>query len=344
MGVQLTELLLKKETSLNELQGKIIAVDSHLFLYQFLTTIRQRDGSLLMDSKGRVTSHLTGLFSRSAKLIEAGLKLVYVFDGEPPKLKQQERNKRKERKVIAQKQFEEAEKRKDYDDMKKYAARTTRLTPEMVEEAKKIIRALGIPIVEAPSEGEAQASHMVKKDKAFAVASQDADSLMFGSPRLVRNLSVAGKKKKMNKLAYETFKPEIIDLSDTLNHLGLDQNQLIVLGMLVGTDYNPGGVKGIGPQKALKLLKQYKTNFDKLFKEVKWSDYFDYNWKEVFNLFTKMPVTDKMNLEWKNIDKEKILKLLVDEHDFSEERVKNTMEKLVKEKERKNQKGLGDFF
>lgn len=342
MGVQITELLLKKEINLNELANKVIAVDSHLFLYQFLTTIRQRDGSLLIDSKGRVTSHLAGLFARSTKLIESGLKLVYVFDGEPPELKHEEREKRKEMKIEAQKRYEEAKKKRDIEEMKKYAARTTRLTPEMIEEAKKLIQALGIPIIEAPSEGEAQAAYLVKKNKAFAVASQDADALLFSAPVLVRNLSVVGKKKKANKMAFETFKPEIIDLAENLNNLGIDQDQLIVLGILVGTDYNPGGVKGIGPKNALKLLKQHKKNFDKLFKEVDW--HFKYSWKEVFETFKKMPVTDKFKLEWKEIDKEKVIKLLVDEHDFSEERVNRGIERLVKEKEKKQQKGLGDFF
>jgi len=342
MGVQITELLKRKEINLNELANKVIAVDSHLFLYQFLTTIRQRDGTLLMDSKGRTTSHLAGLFTRSTKLIESGLKLVYVFDGKAPELKHEEREKRAELKLEAKKKYEEAKKKEDIEEMKKYAARTTKLTPEMIEEAKKLIKALGLPIIEAPSEGEAQAAYLVKKNKAFAVASQDADSLLFGASTLVRNLSVVGKRKKANKMAFETFKPEIVDLAENLNNLGIDQDQLIVLGILVGTDYNSGGVKGIGPKNALKLLKKHKKNFDKLFKEVKWE--FKYSWKDVFETFKKMPITDKFKLEWKDIDKEKVLKLLVGEHDFSEERVNRGIERLVKEKEKKMQKGLGDFF
>ncbi len=342
MGVQITELLKRKEINLNELANKVIAVDSHLFLYQFLTTIRQRDGSLLIDSKGNITSHLAGLFTRSTKLIEVGLKLVYVFDGKAPELKHEEKEKRAEMKIEAKKKYEEAKKKEDIEEMRKYAARTAKLTPEMIEEAKKLITALGIPIIEAPSEGEAQAAYLVKKGKAFAVASQDADSLLFGAPTLVRNLSVVGKRKKTNKVAFETFKPEIVDLAENLNNLGIDQDQLIVLGILVGTDYNSGGVKGIGPKNALKLLKQHKRNFDGLFKEVKWD--FRYSWKEVFETFKKMPVTNKFKLEWKDIDKDKVIKLLVDEHDFSEERVNRGVERLVKEKEKKMQKGLGDFF
>jgi len=344
MGVQITDLLIKKEIDINFLKNKVIAIDASLFLYQFLTTIRSRDGSLLTDSKGNITSHLVGLFSRTTKLMQQGLRQIYVFDGKPPKLKQKEREKRKELKLEAEKRYKEAAKKEDYSEMKKYAARTTRLTDDMIKEAKKLLEALGIPIIGAPSEGEAQAAYLVKNDDAFAVASQDADSLLFGSPKLIRNLSLLGKRKKVQKLTYEFVKPEIVNLSETLNFLGIDQNQLIVLAMLVGTDFNPGGIKGIGPKHALKLVKKYNTDFDNLFKEVKWNSYFDYDWTEVYYLIQKMPVTKSYKLEWKDVHEEKVKKLLVDEHDFSEERVIKGIQKLVEEKEKKKQKGLNEFF
>ena len=343
MGVQITELLKLKEISISELANKIIAVDAHLFLYQFLTTIRQRDGTPLMDSKGNATSHLTGLFTRTSSLVQTGLKLAYVFDGKPPELKQKERERRKEIKIESAKKFKEAAKKQDIEEMKKYAARTSRLTPEMIGESKKLISYFGLPVIEAPSEGEAQAAYLVKNNDAFAVASQDADCLLFGSPRLIKNLSIAGKRKKTNKLAYETITPEIADLPENLDYLGINQDQLIVLAILVGTDYNYGGVKGIGPKNALKLVKKYDSNFDKLFEEVKWNNYFDFPWADVFNLIKKMPVTDKYKLEWKAVDKEKIIKLLIDEHDFSEERVSSILDKLMHGTQQKQQKSLSDF-
>ena len=200
-----------------------------------------------------------------------------------------------------------------------------------------------MPIIDAPSEGEAQAAHLVKKGDAFATISQDYDGLIHGSPKLIRNLSIAGKRKKTNKLAYETVKPEEIDLGETLNNLGVDQNQLIVLSMLVGTDYNPGGIKGIGPKNALKLVKKFGSDFDKLFNDVKWKDFFDMDWTDVYYTIKKMPVTDKYNLKWTEINRDEVIKLLVDEHNFSEERVNNSIEKLAVEKEKQNQKGLGEF-
>ncbi len=344
MGVHISELLVSKEIDSADLRDKIIAVDAHLFLYQFLTTIRQRDGSLLMDSKGSVTSHLSGLFSRNARFMQQGLRLVYVFDGKPPELKLQEVKRRTMLKEAAAQKYEDAKAAEDLEAMKKYASRTTKLTSDMIEEAKVLISAMGLPIIEAPSEGEAQAAHMVRTGKAYAVASQDADCLLFGSPRLLRNLSIAGKRKKANKLAFETIKPEMVNLSYTLNNLSLDQDQLIVLSMLVGTDFNYGGIKGIGPKNALKLLAKYKDDFEGLFAEVKWSDFFSVPWTEVFYLFKKMPVTDDYELEWKPVNRDKVYEIMVEKHEFSEQRINSALDKLSEEKEKQTQKGLGEFF
>lgn len=340
MGVSITELLSRKIINLDDLKNKIIAVDSSIFLYQFLTTIRQRDGAYLMDSKGRITSHLAGLFSRNCNLIKNNLKLVYVFDGERPKLKEKEYEKRQKAKEYAEEKYKIAKKKKSIAEMKKFAARTSKLTKDMVEDAKSLIDAFGLPIIQAPSEGEAQAAYLVKENDAYAVASQDADSLLFGSPRLIRNLSVAGKKKRKEKEVYETINPELIDLKETLEKLHINQDQLIVLGMLVGTDYNIGGIKGIGKKNALKLVKKY-NDFDKLFLDVKWSNYFNIDWKDVFDLFKKMPVTKNYSLKFNEVNKEKIIRILVDEHDFSLERVEKQLNDLLKEK---RQKGLGEWF
>ena len=272
------------------------------------------------------------------------MKLAFCFDGKVPELKNKERERRKELKIEAEKKYKEAAKKKDLVEMKKYASRTTRLTKELIEEAKELLKAFGIPVIDAPSEAEAQASRIVRNKDAFAVASNDADVLMFGAPRFIRNLNLIGKRKKASKLAYETVKPELVELTENLNHLGIDNDQLIALSMLVGTDYNIGGIKGIGPKNALKLVKKYKSDLDSLFKESKWDEHFEFPWTDVFYLIKKIPVTDKYKLEWKNIDKNKIMKILVDKHNFSEERVNKTLSKLTKETEKKQQKGLGDFL
>src|SRR3989338_4426251 len=264
MGLQFKELVVKKEISISELKGKVVAVDAMNMLYQFLTTIRGPDGSALTDKNGNVTSHLIGLFSRTTSLMESGLKLVFVFDGKAPELKQK--------------------------------------TREMREEAQKVIRALGLPIVQAPSEGEAQTAYMVKMGKAYASISQDYDNLIFGCPTLIRNLSIEGKRKKAGKLGFVVVKPEVILLKDVLEHLKLTQDQLITLAILVGTDYNPGGVKGIGPKTGLKLVRD-ETNLPGLFDKVEWAKHFpELSWQEIYDTIKHIPVTDEYTLEWKAVD------------------------------------------
>ncbi|MBW2995411.1 flap endonuclease-1 [Candidatus Woesearchaeota archaeon] len=342
MGVQITELLARHVIKIEDLAGKKLSVDAFNTIYQFLTTIRQRDGTPLMDSKGRITSHLTGLFSRTTKLMENNIKLCFVFDGKPPKLKETESARRRGLKEEAALKHKEAVQKKDVEGMKKYASRTARLTDEMIKESKELISALGLPIVQAPSEGEAQAALMVKKGDVWAVVSQDTDSLLFGADRLVRNLSISGRRKKTSKLAYETVQPEIVKLDENLKTLGINQDQLIALAILVGTDYNPGGVKGIGPKKGLQLVKEYRTDFDAMFKKAGWD--FPFEWNKPFDLIKKMPTITGYKLNWSEINRDKVMEILCEQHDFDRERILKKLDDLEAEKSKKKQKGLSEWF
>ena len=342
MGVKLTEILSIRETDFKQLQGKTIAVDASNWLYQFLSVIRQPDGSPLTDAQGKVTSHLMGLFTRNLKLLQLGINLVYVFDGKAPALKLQTQQKRYEVKQRAEKEYQKAVAAKDFSEMKKYASMTSRLTPEMVQESKELLQALDIPLVQAPSEGEAQAAHLVKKKDAYAVGSQDVDSLLFGAPRSVRNLTFTGKR-RTGKTRYVTITPELIDLNENLSHLDISRDQLIMLAMLVGTDYNNGGIPGIGPKKALHLVKKHGNNRATLFEEMKWAQHFSYPWQEVFDIFHNIEVIDNYTIRKHELDKEKIMKLLIDKHNFSEERVVSLLTPFL-EFSKKQQKGLGDYF
>lgn len=345
MGLNFKELVVKKEISIKELAGKTLAIDTMNLLYQFLTTIRSPDGTPFTDSHGNVTSHLIGLFNRITKLMENNIKLVFVFDGEPPKIKQRTKELRAEAKKQAALKLKEAEAKGDLAEIHKFASRTVVLNSEMVEEAKKLITYLGLPFIQAPSEGEAQCAYMAKMGDVDYAVSQDYDSLIFGCPLLVRNLSIEGRRKKASRFAYQVVKPEILSLSENLNNLSLDLDQLIVLAILVGTDYNPGGIKGVGPKTALKLIKAHPNNFDALFQEAGWQDLFpDLDWKEIFYTIKKIPTTDDYQLNWKPIEEKKLVQFLVGEHDFSEERVKTRLKKIVKEKEKNQQKGLSSFF
>ena len=345
MGLHFKDLVVKKEISLQDLRGKVLAVDAYNNLYQYLTTIRSANGTVLTDRKGHVTSHLIGLFNRSTSLMEQGAKLVFVFDGKPPAIKQRTWEKRAEIKKEASLRLKEAEEAGDTMEMRKFSSRAVSLNREMIEDAQHVIRALGLPIVQAPSEGEAQTASMAQQGKAYASVSQDYDNLIFGCPRLIRNLSIEGKKKKVGTLGYEIVKPEMIVLKDVLDHLNVSQDQLIILAILIGTDYNPGGIKGIGPKTALKLVKEYGQNFSALFQQAEWAKHYpDLTWEEVFSTIKKMPVTDEYTLEWKPLEEQNMLKLLVGEHDFNEERVKSKLEKLRQVQRQLNQKSLGGFL
>jgi flap endonuclease-1 len=344
MGVNLKDLVIKKEISIPALSGKRLVIDGNNILYQFLSTIRQPDGTLLMDSHGSVTSHLNGLFHRTTKLMHYGIKPVFVFDGKPPELKRAESERRAGIKEEAKKLYDAAKESGDVDAMKKYGMRTSRLTREMIDEAVELISALGLPVIRAPSEGEAQAAYLVKKGDAYAEISQDYDCLLFGVPRMVQNLTISERKKKKDKLAYETVKPTIIELEPNLREMGVSQDQLIALGMLVGTDYNIGGIKGIGPKKAIELVKRHGEDFDALFSDVGWSGHFGYSWKEVFRLFKEMPVEADYRLKWSDVDYNGVSQLLCEKHDFSSMRVNETLDKLKKAQSENSQKGLGDFF
>ncbi|MBS3143261.1 flap endonuclease-1 [Candidatus Woesearchaeota archaeon] len=335
MGLNITQIIPKKDISLDDLRNKKLAVDASQMLYQFLSSIRQPDGTHLMDSNDRITSHLMGISTRIPNLIERGLKLAFVFDGKPPSLKIHEKEQREHRKRLAESRLEKAKEEGDEELMLKYSKQTVRLSFEMSDEAKELIQAFGLPVIQAPSEAEAQCSFMAEKEDVYAVASSDYDSLLYSAPRIVRNLTLSNKRKIRN--TYVNVNPELIELKQVLKELDIKQDQLIVLAILIGTDYNVGGIKGIGPKSALKLVKENR-NFDRLFDELKP----DFDWKKIYATFKSMPIMKNYQLRWSNIDEEKIRKILVDRHDFSEERVNKMLEKLTKKE--KSQKGLSSFF
>ncbi|MBN1175193.1 flap endonuclease-1 [Candidatus Woesearchaeota archaeon] len=344
MGVAFGELINGEEVTIEALQGKIIAIDAMNMLYQFVTTIRQHDGTPLKDSHGNITSHLTGLFARCSRLMEKGLKLVFVFDGEMPPLKKLERERRQKLKEEAATSFAEAEASNNLEEMRKFASRSARVTTEMINESKELLQALGIPVVEAPSEGEAQAAYMVAKGDCDYVASQDFDCLIYGAPRVVRNLSLSQKRKKINALTYKTILPEIVTLDKTLKDLKLNLEQLRSLSIIIGTDFNIGGVKGLGPKKGLSVVKEFKTP-ENIFKNINFSESFpDVTWQEVYDTISKMPNTDNYSLVWKDIDEDKVKDILVKKHDFSESRVLGGIEAVALSKKLSQQTNLGKFF
>jgi len=339
MGVAIGDLLVAHTREIKDFEGKAIAIDMYNTLYQFLAIIRQPDGTPLMDSRGRITSHLSGLLYRTANIINEGIKPVYVVDGKPPELKRRTIEERAEIRTVALEEWEKALKEGDFEKARMKAQQATFLTKEMVDDAIKLIEYMGIPWVQAPSEGEAQAAYMAKRGDVYAAASQDYDSLLFGTPILIRNLTITGKRKLPRKKVYVNVKPEEIFLEENLKNLGITREQLVDIGILIGTDYNEG-VRGVGPKTALNLIKKYGT----LEEVLRVKNYDIPNWQEVREIFLNPNVTDNYKLVWRGVDEEKVIRFLCDERDFSEDRVKGALEKLKKLEKIMKQKSLDSWF
>ncbi len=343
MGVQISEIIPRKEIEIKDLKGKVIAIDAFNTLYQFLTTIRQQDGTPLMDKQGRITSHLSGLFYRNINLLQEGIKPVYVFDGKPPALKQAEIERRKEAKRMAEQKYETAKSAEDTKGMGKYAGRFVKITDEIIEESKNLLEAMGIPVVQSPGEGEAEAATLARANNVWAAASQDYDALLYGTPYLIRNLTLARRRKTPSGI-YIDIKPEMIEFQDVLNKLQIEKDQLICLAILVGTDYNPGGVKGLGQKRALEIVQKHKYPVE-IFKYVQEHEKYDFifDWQEVFKQFHEYEASPSSIIEFKDVNESKVKEILLS-HEFSESRIDSGLQKLRQIEENKKQKGLGEFF
>ncbi|RLI84012.1 MAG: flap endonuclease-1 [Archaeoglobales archaeon] len=314
MGADIGELFERDVVDMEYFSGKRIAIDAFNTLYQFLATIRQPDGTPLRDSQGRITSHLSGILYRVSNMVEVGIKPVFVFDGEPPEFKREEIERRRRIREEAEIKWKMA---LDVEEARKYAQQAVKVDEYVVESSKRLLRLMGIPIVQAPSEGEAQAAYMVMNGDVQFTGSQDYDSLLFGSPRLARNLAITGRRKVPGKNVYVEIKPEVIDLDKNLKKLGISREQLVDIALLVGTDYNDG-IEGIGVKKAYRYVKAYK---DKVLKVFGIDD-------EIREFFLNPPVTDDYEVRFDEPDFDGIVEFLCEEHDFSRDRVERAVEKL----------------
>jgi len=326
LGVNLRGLVPIQIVKLEDLGGSTLAIDAFNALYQFLAIIRQPDGTPLKDSTGKITSHLSGLFYRTSNLIEMGIKPVYVFDGVPPVLKRAEIERRKQIKVEAAFHYEKALAKGDLPKARMLAQATTSMKDYMKEDARRLLGLMGLPYVQAPSEGEAQAAHLTQKGEAEYCASQDYDSLLFGAPRLLRNVTISGRRKLPNKGVYVDVVPELVDLEKVLKECGITHEQLIDIGILIGTDFNPNGIKGLGPKTALKLIRQHGT-LEKSLPHIN-NAVFPHSPESIREIFLHPNVRDDYELEWRAPDVEGIVNFLVREKDFTEERVRKALERM----------------
>jgi len=324
MGVDISDLVEGRKISLSEMSGKIIAIDAFNALYQFLSIIRQPDGTPLKNRDGEVTSHLSGLFYRCINLLEVGIKPVLIYDGKPPELKRETIRARTAARMEAEVAWKEALAEGDVRRAWSKATRASRLTSIMIEDSKRLLEHMGIPWVQAPSEGEAQASAMVSRGMAHAAASQDFDALLFGCPRLVRNLAISGKRRLPRTNKFVNVDPEEVLLDQVLGSIGVSRPQLIDMGIMMGTDFNRG-IKGIGPKKALAIMRQYGS----VEEAVKAGKIPAIELLEgVREIFLNPPIEEKVELSWGHLKRPEVLGLMCDRNSFSVDRINSALDRI----------------
>jgi len=342
MGVNLSGLIEPRTVELSELEGKTVAIDAYNTIYQFLSIIRQPDGSPLCDRTGRVTSHLSGILYRTSNLIAQGVEPCFVFDGAPHELKKATLSERKDRREKAMTEWEDAKEEGDLKKAFSKAQQTSRMTPEIRESSKELISYLGLPVVNAPSDGEAQAAYMCAKGDVWASASQDFDSILFGTPKLVRNMTITGRRKVPGKDQYRDVKTEIIDSKEFLESLDITREQLVDMCILIGTDFNPG-IPGIGPKKGLKLIKDH-GDIERVMKHLSVEIP---TYQEIRDIFLNSGYTDDYSTSSAEVKREEVIGML-EGYDFSRDRIENTLDRIdtsrKSTKAKKSQRSLDKWF
>ena len=340
-----------KETSVEAFTGRTIAIDASMIIYQFVSVVGRMGDQVLTDEAGEITSHLQGLFFRTIRMIEKGIKPVFVFDGKPPDLKSGEIAGRREKREAAEAKLAEAKEAGDEAEIEKMSKRMIKVTPQMNDECKRLLRLMGMPIVQAPSEAEAQCAELCKKGLVYAVSSEDMDTLTFGAPRLVRYLMEA----EGRKLAVLEF-----DLAKVIEGFDLTMEQFVDVCILCGSDYTDS-IRGIGPESALKLIREHKSleaaipvlesamthkTKDKESK-LKYTIPENFPYREAAAFFMSPEVTDGSEvgpLKRGKIDEEGIIEFMVREKSFNETRIRSGIEKLKKQSNQGAQARLDSFF
>jgi flap endonuclease-1 len=347
MGVAISKLIedVKKKFEINtSYKDKRFGFDAYNILYQFITTIRGIDGEPLKNSEGVVTSHLNGLFYRVLNLLSNNIDVYFVYDGKSIDLKQKTKDARREKKEIAKAHFKDAVLRGDLEDMNKFSRRFASIDENIINESKELLSYMGVSIINAPSEAEAQISYMTRNNLLDYTVSQDFDCLLFNSPNLVRNLTVSQKKKIVSKNIYVDVSPEIIYLEDVLDNLNLTREKLIYLSILIGTDFNDK-IEGVGPKTALKLVKEYNS-FEEIEKKLlEKGKKVNFDYKEILDVFQNPIVSKIPEIKKNTFNKNKIEDMLISRFDFSHQRVSSILEKFINEKEeRDKQKNISKWF
>ncbi|GAB4813462.1 hypothetical protein N2152v2_000508 [Parachlorella kessleri] len=305
-----------KEQKFENYFGRKIAVDASMHIYSFL-----------------------GMFFRTARMLEAGMKPVFVFEGKPPERKREELAKRAGRREGATAELEAAKEAGNEEDVEKYSKRTVRVTREHNEECKRLLRLMGVPVIEAPSEAEAQCAWLNREGLVYGIATEDMDALTFGTPRLVRHLMAPS----TQKVAVMEF-----DHDKALEELNLSKEQFIDLCILCGCDYT-GKIGGIGPVRALSLIQKHGS-LEKVLESLDPAKYQipdPYPYEEARQLFKEPDVLkgDQVPpMKWTAPDSEGLIQFLVNEKTFNEQRIRSAIDRINAAKGKSNQGRLESFF
>ncbi|KAJ9247129.1 hypothetical protein DTO021C3_8492 [Paecilomyces variotii] len=322
--------------------GRKVAIDASMSIYSFLIAVRS-DGQQLMSDTGETTSHLMGMFYRTLRMVDNGIKPLYVFDGAPPKLKSGELAKRTARKAEATEAHEEAKETGTAEDIEKFSRRTVRVTREHNAECKKLLKLMGIPYIDAPTEAEAQCAVLARAGKVYAAASEDMDTLCFEAPILLRHLTFSEQRKEPI---------QEIHLSRVLEGMDMSREQFVDLCILLGCDYLEP-IPKVGPNTALKLIREHGSlekvleSFEKDPKK-KYVVPEDWPYQDARELFLHPDVRPAdhpdCDFKWENPDVEGLVDFLVKDKGFSEDRVRNAAAKLQKNLKTAQQSRLEGFF
>lgn len=346
MGIKgLTKLLADnapksmKEQKFESYFGRKVAIDASMSIYQFLIVVGRIGTETLTNEAGEVTSHLQGMFTRTIRLLESGLKPVYVFDGKPPDLKKQELAKRYTKRADATEDLNVALETGNKEEIEKFSKRTVKVTKQHNDDCKRLLKLMGVPVIEAPSEAEAQCAALCKSGKVYAVASEDMDSLTFGAPRFLRHL-MDPSSKKVPVMEFE--------VSKVLEELNLTMDQFIDLCILCGCDYCDS-IRGIGGQTALKLIRQHGS-IENILENINKERYQipdDWPYQEARHLF-KEPLVfvddEQLDIKWSAPDEEGLINFLVTENGFNSDRITKAIEKIKAAKNKSTQGRLESFF
>lgn len=330
-----------KEHDIKNYMGRTVAVDASMFLYQFLVAVRSDGpGGIFTNASGDVTSHLIGMFYRTIRMRENGIKCCYVFDGKPPQMKSGELEERRKRREEAKKKMEEAKNADNAEEEAKYERRLVKVSKQHVADTKTLLSLMGVPYVEASCEAEATCAELCKKGKVWATATEDMDALTFGTVRLLRGLHHS----EARKQPVREF-----NLQKALEGLELTMEQFIDMCILCGCDYT-SSIRGIGPKSSLKLMKEHGSienileNLDS--KKYKPPQDFLQQYKQARQMFTDADVTDVSNiqLKWREPNEEGLIDFLCTQKEFNIDRVKKGVQRLQKAKAKSSQRRLDMFF